>query len=431
MIFLNDILFLLFVFLYKIFLAKAPIEFSSKVLPKIKGQTDKVELMYVIQGAITEVSRPEHSMIYLAFQNKRGQSIDQESQHESKRIIMAKADEEKLICATTEYFVIKEILENVKIPFIEREFSIQKKLAHKNVVLVYHRNMNQIFMEYVNGCDLLDVPQYWNKNVKIFAYIFKEVAQGVKFIHQNGFVHGDLKLENILVSRDGYIKITDFGAAVETKRVSVKDAGRTKGIGAYETPYSNEEFMFTFTLPYVAPEFIDPESVAPKDVKDTLINKIGVTSKWIALSPGELKFNLKSNVFPTKQSDVFSFAATVVGFFSAKNGARYDRNYFSFQEEGKKENYSDIFNLIETFNVELAKIIHQALDPSIDKRPTIQQVLECLEKLPCSTEAEFKDFAADVQLPHITTYTKKRSANNREEKHIPQKIQRKQLTRKD
>ncbi|CCK68475.1 protein kinase PTK2 KNAG_0B00260 [Huiozyma naganishii CBS 8797] len=41
--------------------------------------------------------------------------------------------------------------------------------------------------------------------------IFKQIAEGVKFCHENGIAHRDLKPENVLMSRDGICKLTDFG----------------------------------------------------------------------------------------------------------------------------------------------------------------------------------------------------------------------------
>lgn len=41
--------------------------------------------------------------------------------------------------------------------------------------------------------------------------LFKQIAQGVKFCHDNGIAHRDLKPENVLITRDGVCKLTDFG----------------------------------------------------------------------------------------------------------------------------------------------------------------------------------------------------------------------------
>ncbi|CAI4045101.1 hypothetical protein SUVZ_10G2460 [Saccharomyces uvarum] len=41
--------------------------------------------------------------------------------------------------------------------------------------------------------------------------LFKQVAQGIKFCHENGIAHRDLKPENVLISKEGVCKLTDFG----------------------------------------------------------------------------------------------------------------------------------------------------------------------------------------------------------------------------
>ncbi|KAM0681932.1 Suppressor of Sensor Kinase (SLN1) [Mitosporidium daphniae] len=339
MIFSIHILALLFLTLYNISAATIEDDFSPKVPAKTTDQTEEVNLEYFIKGTFTEVSFSGRSTIYLASLVRDERSLDQNHRYALKSIKMTKSQKEKLMCVITEDFLIKEIPVNYKPPFIEREFSIQSKVEHKNVVPVYHMDGNMIFMEYVKGCALFAIPQSWNGNLKIFAYIFKEIAEGIKFMHEKGIVHGDLKPDNILVSKKGDVKICDFGGAVEISRVNAKGREGTKGpegTTLEETPYSTGEYKFTFMQKYVAPEFIDPESVVPKSVKDVLISKIGVTQEWIALTEGKLKLCIKGNVFPTKESDVFLFGATFVSMLRTRDAARLDRNYFSFQNDGEE-----------------------------------------------------------------------------------------------
>lgn len=47
--------------------------------------------------------------------------------------------------------------------------------------------------------------------------LFRQIVNGVKYIHEKGFCHRDLKMTNILVDKTGKIKIVDFGFAAETK----------------------------------------------------------------------------------------------------------------------------------------------------------------------------------------------------------------------
>lgn len=261
-------------------------------------------------------------------------------------------------------------------------------------------------MEYVKGCDLVDIPEDWKENLKIFAYIFKKVAEAIKFMHENGVVHGDLKPDNIFISNKGDVKIGDFGAAVETKRVPSRFSIRKKEATLDEYPHSRKDYGFTFTSNYVAPERINPKSVEPNEFKDILINHAKVTWKWIRQKPGELKFKLKPNSFPTKESDIYSFGVTFVCFLISRNAVRYDCTYFSFKEEAGNENYTDILNLIKTFDINLATIINKALHSSPKKRPTIQLVLKCFENLSCCTDAEFESAAAKIQEPKMTPYAK-------------------------
>ncbi|KAM0681947.1 hypothetical protein MDAP_002706 [Mitosporidium daphniae] len=408
MIFSVHILALLFLTLYNISAATIEHDFSPKVPAKTTDQTEEVTLEYFIKGTFTEVSFAGRSTMHLASLVRDKKSLDQNQIYALKSIKMTKSEKEKLMSVITGDFLIKEIPENYKSAFIEREFSIQKNLIYQSIVRAYYKTDNMIFMEYVEGYDLLSKPQSWREKSKIFAYIFKKIAEGVKFMHDKGVVHGDLKPDNILVSKEGDVKIADFGGAVEIKRANEKGAGETEGTDLGEKPYSKEEYLFVFTKQYVAPELINSESVEPKVMKKILIQKKKVTQAWIGLTPHQLKFNFNP-IFPTKKSDVFSFAATVVSFFVTKDGARYDRNYFAFKSNVQRlKNYKDILRSIKKIDPKLANIIDQALDPLPKNRPTIEGVLECLEKVPCCTKDEFKGFAKkNVKELELSPYVEK------------------------
>jgi serine/threonine-protein kinase len=108
--------------------------------------------------------------------------------------------------------------------FVERfirEAKAAAALSHPNIVAVQDQGWNQsgipavfIVMELVDGHTL---REYLNQRGKI------EIADGIKFLlpvlsalgaaHRLGIVHRDVKPENILVSKEGRIKITDFGLA--------------------------------------------------------------------------------------------------------------------------------------------------------------------------------------------------------------------------
>jgi len=76
------------------------------------------------------------------------------------------------------------------------------------------QNKDHIFfvMEYMSGGDLKgqldEVEVFSEKRARFYA---AEITLGVQFLHQQGILHRDLKLENVLVDTDGHCKIADFG----------------------------------------------------------------------------------------------------------------------------------------------------------------------------------------------------------------------------
>ena len=62
----------------------------------------------------------------------------------------------------------------------------------------------------------------------------KEIVNGVKYMHNNGFVHRDLKLGNILIGEGYEIKISDFGYTEKIDAGFVERRAGTKGYMAPE-----------------------------------------------------------------------------------------------------------------------------------------------------------------------------------------------------
>lgn len=83
-----------------------------------------------------------------------------------------------------------------------------------------------ISMEYLGGGDLFDYLKFggaFEEDVSLF--LFKQLAEGVHYIHSKGISHLDLKLDNIFVvstddlksqEQDGLLKIGDFGLSAYT-----------------------------------------------------------------------------------------------------------------------------------------------------------------------------------------------------------------------
>ena len=76
-----------------------------------------------------------------------------------------------------------------------------------------------IIMEYISGGNLQNFVKKRRKLCEKTAKIlFRQLIQGIKYIHSKGIVHRDIKLENILLDLNNIVKICDFGVGKLTKK---------------------------------------------------------------------------------------------------------------------------------------------------------------------------------------------------------------------
>lgn len=91
-------------------------------------------------------------------------------------------------------------------------------LVHPNIVNVYDVSSDDglyyIVMEYIEGITLKRYIERKGKlGVKESVSIAIQVAQGIEAAHNNHIIHRDIKPQNILISKEGKVKVTDFGIA--------------------------------------------------------------------------------------------------------------------------------------------------------------------------------------------------------------------------
>ena len=123
----------------------------------------------------------------------------------------------------------------------EREARAIAALNHPNIAQIYDLGENYIVMEFVDGAPLRK-PESLRRLVDVTA----QVADGLAAAHAAGFVHRDLKPDNILVTRSGVAKILDFGIAQrvagsrredqQTRTLTATDPGTVVGTIAYMSP---------------------------------------------------------------------------------------------------------------------------------------------------------------------------------------------------
>ena len=101
---------------------------------------------------------------------------------------------------------------------VERELKSAGRLNHPNIVTIYDvgttGDIAYIATEFIDGRSLRDMlNSHLSLMPAIAADIATQVADGLDFVHQRGLVHRNINPDNVMVLRNGVVKITDFGIA--------------------------------------------------------------------------------------------------------------------------------------------------------------------------------------------------------------------------
>ena len=161
-------------------------------------------------------------------------------------------------------------------------------MSHPNIVNIYdvsvREDVKYIVMEYVEGITL---KNYMTKrgalNLREILSYTEQILSALRHAHEKGIVHRDIKPQNIMLLRDGIVKVTDFGIAklpnAETVTLTDKAIGTVyyispeqasgQGIDPRSDLYSLGIMMYemaTGALPFTADS---PVSVAMMQINDT------------------------------------------------------------------------------------------------------------------------------------------------------------------
>lgn len=153
------------------------------------------------------------------------------------------------------------------------EAKASASLIHPNIITTFDFGFDgdrlYIVMEYIEGADLKtiinqNIPQSLSQKLDYLL----QASSGLGFAHQSGFVHCDVKPQNMLVSKTGTLKITDFGIA----RAMATISGEEKYDVVWGSPY------------YFSPEQASGKAPSPA----TDVYSLGVIA--YELMTGELPF---------------------------------------------------------------------------------------------------------------------------------------------
>src|SRR5687767_14623781 len=132
-------------------------------------------------------------------------------------------------------------------------------LKHPNIAHIYEVGESEgthfIAMEHVEGETLRQEIHLKKSPLNKLLKYLAQVAEGLAKAHANGIVHRDLKPDNIMITRDGYAKILDFGLAklIEPPQAFGSDAGTSQVATAILAQHSTPGVIMG-TVGYMSPE---------------------------------------------------------------------------------------------------------------------------------------------------------------------------------
>ncbi len=138
-----------------------------------------------------------------------------------------------------------------------REAKSAAALSHPNIAQIFeigeHEGTHYIAMEFIDGVTLRDKIHRENTELRKLLRHLQHVAEGLSKAHSAGIVHRDLKPDNIMITRDGHVKILDFGLAKLVEQQPLP-SGDSSEIVTAVMPQHSTPGVIMGTVGYMSPE---------------------------------------------------------------------------------------------------------------------------------------------------------------------------------
>ena len=180
----------------------------------------------------------------------------------------------------------------------KREATAIAALSDNNIVNILdvgsQDDINYIVMEYVKGKTLKElIKQFGKLNYETAITIAIQIAKALECAHKNNVIHRDVKPQNILVTEEGLIKVTDFGIAKSTSSATLTNTTTIMGSAHYFSPeqakgtlvdnrtdlYSLGVVLYEMVTGRVPFEADSPVTIALKHIQEEVVPPKQINSK--------------------------------------------------------------------------------------------------------------------------------------------------------
>ena len=243
----------------------------------------------------------------------------------------------------------KEFFEDIEGLNVKEEIKLARKITHRNIVRTFDFGSSEkeiyITMEYVQGYDLVSlIKKKGALDINIGVAIMKQICSAMIAAHQMGIIHRDLKPGNMIINRQGILKIMDFGLAMQVKAPVLDDD--PDGTAAIDQTQKNTPIMGT-------PRYMAPEQFQVGAVLD-------------------------------ERTDIYAMGVIMFTIFNGKppfSAANFHQLAYKHSHEAVPELTDRLGELPQ----ELRAIIHKAMEKEpVERFQTVREMLGSLDGVACA-----------------------------------------------